>query len=144
MTTITYVNPAVAIMAGAVVLHERITWTSSASRWCSPARTSSPADAAAAPPRTGGRARDCSRAPCRPAHPERLYNRGMTRNLFIAAASPLLSARLLRPSSFALDPENIGGRLGLYLLGILAFLAAWSLLIVGLVKRARARSGPAS
>jgi drug/metabolite transporter (DMT)-like permease len=26
MTTITYVNPAVAIIAGAIVLHERVTW----------------------------------------------------------------------------------------------------------------------
>jgi hypothetical protein len=43
-------------------------------------------------------------------------------------------------SSFALDPENLGGRLGLYLLGILSFLAAVVVLIVGLVKRARARN----
>jgi hypothetical protein len=43
-------------------------------------------------------------------------------------------------SSLALDPENLGGRLGLYLLGILSFLAAVVVLIVGLVKRARARN----
>jgi hypothetical protein len=43
-------------------------------------------------------------------------------------------------SSFVLDPENIGGRLALYLLGILAFLAAVVVLIVALVKRARSRT----
>ena len=43
-------------------------------------------------------------------------------------------------SSFALDPENIGGRLALYVLGILAILAAIVLLILALVKRARARA----
>ena len=42
-------------------------------------------------------------------------------------------------SSFVLDPENIGGRLGLYLLGILSLLAAIVLVIVAAVKRARAR-----
>ena len=68
----------------------------------------------------------------------------MIRKLFIAAACRCRLAGHLRPLSFALDPENLGGRLGLYLLGILAFLAAVVLLIVGLVKRARARSEPAS
>lgn len=43
-------------------------------------------------------------------------------------------------SSFAVDPENIGGRLALYLLGILAILAAIVLLIVALVKGARPRA----
>ena len=43
-------------------------------------------------------------------------------------------------SSLALDPENIGGRLALYVLGILAILAAIVLLILALVKRARARA----
>lgn len=43
-------------------------------------------------------------------------------------------------SSFVLNPENIGGRLGLYLLGILSFLAAVVVLIVALVKRARSRT----
>jgi hypothetical protein len=64
----------------------------------------------------------------------------MIRKLFIASA--VLGAVWLVTfalSSFALDPENLGGRLGLYLLGILAFLAAVVLLIVALVKRARAR-----
>ena len=43
-------------------------------------------------------------------------------------------------SSFVLDPENIGGRLGLYLLGILSLATAIVLVIVALVKRARART----
>ena len=42
-------------------------------------------------------------------------------------------------SSFVLNPEDILGRLVLYVVGILAFLAAVVLLIVGLVRRARAR-----
>ena len=43
-------------------------------------------------------------------------------------------------SSFVLDPENIGGRLGLYLLGILSLATAIVLVIVAIVKRARART----
>ena len=64
----------------------------------------------------------------------------MIRKLLIASA--VLGAVWLVSfalSSFALNPENLGGRLGLYLLGILAFLAAVILVIVALVKRARAR-----
>jgi hypothetical protein len=66
----------------------------------------------------------------------------MTRKLFIASAV-LLAVWLatFALSSFALDPENIGGRLALYLIGILAFLAGIIVLIVGLVKRARAPKG---
>lgn len=65
----------------------------------------------------------------------------MTRKLLIATlvlAVVFLASFAL--SSFALDPENIGGRLALYLLGILSFLAAVVLVIVALVKRARART----
>ena len=43
-------------------------------------------------------------------------------------------------SSFLLDPENIGGRLALYLLGIASLAAAIVLVIVAIVKRARART----
>ena len=71
----------------------------------------------------------------------------MTRKLFTAAwilfALWLVSFAL---SSFALDPENIGGRLALYLPGILAFITAVVLLIIALVKRAGERrvSAPSS
>jgi hypothetical protein len=39
-----------------------------------------------------------------------------------------------------IDPENIGGRLALYAVGALAFIAGVILLIVGIVKRVRAES----
>ena len=41
-------------------------------------------------------------------------------------------------SSLVLNPEDILGRLVLYVVGILAFVTAVVLLIVGLVRRARA------
>jgi uncharacterized membrane protein len=65
----------------------------------------------------------------------------MTRRLLtIAGVLVLVFLVTWGVSSFALDPENLGGRLGLYVLGILAILAAIVLLIVALVKRARARA----
>lgn len=65
----------------------------------------------------------------------------MSRKLVITAVSLFLVwIATFALSSFALDPENIGGRLGLYLLGILSFLAAVIVLIVALVKRARSRT----
>jgi membrane protein DedA with SNARE-associated domain len=62
----------------------------------------------------------------------------MTRNLLTGAVVSFVVFLLTwAVSSFVLNPENIGGRLGLYLLGILAFLAGVVLLIVFLVRRAR-------
>jgi len=65
----------------------------------------------------------------------------MSRKLLIAAVVLFLVwIATFAISSFVVDPENIGARLGLYLLGILAFLAAVVLVIVALVRRARARA----
>lgn len=65
----------------------------------------------------------------------------MTRKLFTASIIGFAVFVLTWAiSSFALNPENIGGRLGLYLLGILGFLAGVVLLIIALVRRSRSRS----
>jgi hypothetical protein len=65
----------------------------------------------------------------------------MARPFFIAAAIAfgvfLVTWGL---SSLAVDPENLLVRIVLYLTGIAAALAAIVLVIVGLVKRARART----
>lgn len=67
----------------------------------------------------------------------------MTRKLFIAGRI-LLAVFIVTwgIASLIIDPENLGGRLALYLTGILALVAGIVVLIIGFVRRRRESQPP--